>query len=273
MTEQIQISKREPIIAISNIFVGDAARLVDFAYNVGFTGIEWSIDPHASDIELLKHVDLLRDFEVRFHMRWPGIEFAYADNRSEVAMELYRSKLELLAIMGAKYNTIHLGLGRVDSNELDWQKALDNLTKLVALGNELGIKVCLENIVASWTGQPELFKQIISQTGAGVTLDIGHTHVCQINNPAENVYEQFTKPNRENIFGAHIYHTEIPNVGHISPDNISQIEKRLALLNSLPYCDWWLIELTKAAEILKTREICHEFLSLSAKNSQPVATH
>jgi hypothetical protein len=175
--------------------------------------------------------------------------------------------------MGGGYNTIHLGLGRIDSKELDWQKAINNLTKLVAFGNELGIKVCLENIVANWTGKPELFRQIIRQTGAGVTLDIGHVHVCQMNKPEENIYEQFTKPNWDNIFGAHIYHTEIPNVGHIPPDNLLQIEKRLTLLNSLPYCDWWLIELTKPAEILKTRKICHQFLTLSAKNSQPVAAN
>ncbi len=271
MTEQIQIRKPEPIIAIGNIFGGDAARLADFVHNVGFAGIEWSIDQHASDIELLKQIDLLKDFQVRFHMRWPGIEFAYADNRSEMAMDLYRNKLELLAIMGAEYNTIHLGLGRSDSKDLDWRKAIDNLTELVSFGDELGIKVCLENIVASWTGRPELFKQIISQTGAGVTLDIGHAHVCYMNKPVENIYEHFTKPNRDKIFGAHIYHTEISNVGHIYPDNLSQIEERLALLNSLPYCDWWLIELTKPAEILKTRKLCHQFLALSTKHPHPVA--
>ncbi|UCE98189.1 MAG: sugar phosphate isomerase/epimerase [Dehalococcoidia bacterium] len=273
MIEQIQIRKPEPIIAISNILDADAARLADFAHNFGFAGIEWSIDPHASDIELLKQIDLLKDFEVRFHMRWPGIEFAHADNRSEMAMNLYRSKLELLAIMGGEYNTIHLGLGRVDLKELDWRKAIYNLTELVYFGNELGIKVCLENIVANWTGKPELFNQIIRQTGAGVTLDIGHAYVCQTKKPTENVYEQFTKPNWNNVFGAHIYHTEIPNVGHISPDNLLQIEKRLALLNSLPHCNWWLIELAKPAEILKTSKICQKFLAISAKQTQPVAAN
>ncbi|UCG54936.1 MAG: sugar phosphate isomerase/epimerase [Dehalococcoidia bacterium] len=273
MKEQIQIGKRKPIIAVSNIFGGDAARLTDFASNVGFTGIEWSIDPHASDIELLKQIDLLKDFEVRFHMRWSGIEFAYADDRSEMAMDLYRNKLELLAIMGGEYNTIHLGLGRIDLKELDWRKAIDNLAELVFFGNELGIKVCLENIVANWTGKPELFRRIIRQTGAGITLDIGHLHVCQMNTPKQNLYEQFTKPNRDNIFGAHIYHTEIPNVGHISPDNLLQMKKRLALVNSLPSCNWWLIELTKPSEILKTREICHQFLALSVKHPQPIAAN
>ena len=272
MTEQIQIRKWEPIIAIGNIFGGDAARLADFAYKFGFAGIEWSIELHASDIDLLKQIDLLKDFQVRFHMRWPGIEFAYADNRAKMAMDLYRNKLELLAIMGGEYATIHLGLGRIDSKELDWRKAIDNLTKLVAFGNELGIKVCLENIIANWTGKPELFRQITRQTGAGITLDIGHLYVCQMNKPEENIYEQFTKANRDNIFGAHIYHTEIPG-GHLPPDNLLQIEKRLALLDLLPCCNWWVIELTKPAEILKTRKICQQFLALSAKNPQFVATN
>lgn len=273
MTEQIQSNRLEPRISISNIYGEDAARLADFARKLDFKGVEWSVDPYATDIDLLKQIDLLHDFEVRFHMRWPGIEFAYADNRSEAAMDLYRRKLELIAVLGGRYATIHLGLKRIDCRDLDWRKAIENLASLVAFGDELGVTVCLENIIAGWTGKPELFEQIIRQTGAGVTLDIGHAHVCQMNQPEENIYEQLTQPNRENIFGAHIYHTEISGVGHIVPENVLQIRKRLSLLNSLPNCKWWLIELSKPNEILRTRRICRDFLAEFAETHQPVAAN
>ena len=236
MTGQIQLNRAQPIIAIGNIYGEDAARLADFAHEFDFKGIEWSVAQYSSDIDLLKQVDLLHDFDVRFHLRWPGIEFAYADIRSKAAMDLYRRKFEIIAILGGEYVTIHLGLGRIDRRELDWRKAIRNLTALVDNGNELGIKVCLENLITNWTSKPELYKQIVKQTGACVTLDIGHAHVCQMKQPGKNIYEQLSRPNQGRILGAHIYHTEVPGMGHIAPQNPLQIYKRLSLLDSLPNC-------------------------------------
>jgi sugar phosphate isomerase/epimerase len=273
MTEQVQSSRLEPRIAICNIYGEDATRLADFAYNLDFQGIEWCVAPDGTDIDLLKQIDLLRDFEVRYHMRWPGIEFAYADSRSKTALDLYRRKFELISMTGCSYITIHLGLGRIDCIELDWNKAITNLSRLVDAGAELGITVCLENLAANWTSKPEFFEQIVKQTGASTTLDIGHAHVCQMNHPEENIYEKYVQPNREKILNAHVYHTEIPRIGHIAPDDLSQINDRLSLLDSLPNCKWWVIELTKPDEILRTRRICQNFLVTSAKSPQLVAAN
>lgn len=273
MTEQIQLNRAEPLIAIGNIYGEDAARLADFAYEFDFKGIEWSVAPYSSDIDLLKQVDLLHDFGVRFHLRWPGIEFAYADSRSKAAMDLYRRKFEIIAILGGEYVTIHLGLGRIDCKQLDWGKAIENLTALVATGSEMGIKVCLENLTTNWTSKPELYKQIVKKTGACVTFDVGHAHVCYMKQPGKNIYKKFSQPNQGRILGAHIYHTEIPGMGHIAPQNLVQIKERLSLLDSLPNCKWWLIELTRPDEILRTRRICQQFLAVSAKSSQPVAAN
>ena len=87
--------------------------------------------------------------------------------------------------------------------------------------------------------------------GAGVTLDIGHAHVCSSRNPGNNIYERYIMPHRDRIVSAHIYHTEQSRVGHVAPRRIEDLHDRLELLKGAPSCTWWVIELKNRRDILQ----------------------
>ncbi|HYA12627.1 MAG TPA: sugar phosphate isomerase/epimerase [Thermodesulfovibrionales bacterium] len=256
-----------PRLAICNIFGQDAEMLADFAYTHGFQGIDWSIDLNISEEDFLRKMYQLKEFEVRYHCFFYNIDLAYADHRSEEAMNFFRHVIDLVSAASGKHITIHIGLGEHSSQELDWQKGIENLSSLVSFGSGKKITVSLENIINAWTHNPKLFKTLIKETGAGITFDIGHAHACM-----KDACEVYIKSYRDRVFNAHIYHTEIPRVGHIAPDSLDEIFDRLELLSSAPSCDWWVIELFQPDEILRTRDFLKQYIQLSRRDfEQPVA--
>ena len=253
-------------LAITNIYGQDAKMLADFALKFGFEGIDWSLSFDLSEKDFLREMDMLKGFEVRYHCPWPHIDFAYADQRAEEAMYIFREMIGSVSKAGGRYITVHIGLGQSSAKQLDWEKAIENLSALVLYGTELGITICLENITTAWTINPKRFRTLVERTGAGVTLDIGHVHASRKNKLLEDFFKLYVLPNKDRILNAHIYHTENPQQDHVAPESLEQIFDRLWLLRSVTGCDWWLIELSNPDEILKTRDFLIQFLSFFEKS-------
>ena len=249
----------KPRLAIVNIFDQDADRLADFAHLNGFACVDWSIDQHQSEHAFISRMERLRHFEVRFHCPFHGVDLGYADERADTSLEVLTKTMERIARAGGRHMTVHTGFGRVAHHELDFGRAVTNLRMLVRRGSECGVCISLENLSSHWTSVPELFNDLIEESGAGVTLDIGHAHVCSSRNPDSNVYERFIIPHRDRIVSAHIYHTEQSGVGHVAPCGIEDLYDRLELLQGAAFCTWWVIELTKSSDILHTRELLNHY--------------
>jgi sugar phosphate isomerase/epimerase len=256
-----------PRIAICNIFGQDAEMLADFAYTYGFQGIDWSIDLNIFKEDFLGKMHKLKEFEVRYHCFFYNIDLAYADYRSEEAMSFFRQVIDIVSAACGRHITIHIGLGEHSDKELDWHKGIENLSSLVSFGFDKGITISLENIINSWTCNPKLFTTLIKETGAGITFDIGHAYACR-----KDECDMYIMPYQDRVFNAHIYHTEIPQLGHIAPNSLDEIFDRLKVLSSAPSCDWWVIELSKPDEILKTRDFLNQYIQLSRNNFEQHVT-
>jgi hypothetical protein len=102
---------------------------------------------------------------------------------------------------------------------------------------------------------PELFYELVQRSGAGVTLDIGHAHVCASRDVQGHVFERYLLPNRSRIINAHIYHTEIGGEGHVAPSCFEDIRDRVELLEKTPSCSWWVIEIKNMHDVLHTRNL------------------
>lgn len=246
-------------IAICNIFDQDADRLRDFATFNGFEGIDWSLDREQSEKAFTKQMEILSDLEIRFHCKFPGIDFAYANSRAESSMNLLIQTIEQVALVGGKYLTVHTGFGHVPAGELDFKKAMNNLGILVERGKQSGICVSLENLSSHWTSDPELFAELIAESGAGVTLDIGHIHASNSPDLVVSACERYILPNQGKIVNAHIYHTEREGSGHVPPGTLDDIYDRLELLKKAKTCTWWVIELKNVGDILHTRNVLSQY--------------
>jgi sugar phosphate isomerase/epimerase len=252
-----------PRIAICNIFDQDVDRLLDFALLNGFEGIDWTIAKGQSEKVFVSQMERLRSLEVRFHCAFPGIDFAYADSRSDSSMEVLTQTIERIALVEGRHVTVHTGFGHVSAGELDLKKAKRNLTILVERGLHCGVCVSLENLSSHWTREPELFTELITHSGAGVTLDIGHVHAGNSPDRVGTVCERYILPHRNKIMNAHIYHTELEGLGHVAPSQLEDILDRLELLRRAESCDWWVIELKNTRDILHTKTLLTRYINAS----------
>jgi sugar phosphate isomerase/epimerase len=150
-------------------------------------------------------------------------------------------------------------LGRDSTIPLSWDTTIENLKKLVQYGLERKVKVCLENLAWGWTSKPNLFEKLIRKSGACATIDIGHAAVCESVISQHYNVADFIIPHEDKLVTAHLYDEEVAGVGHMPPQNLSDIQSRLDLLLNTN-CKWWVIEIRKVEELMKTKQMIDEYL-------------
>ena len=255
----------QPKIAMCNI-ISDLGQLKEFALEHAFAGIDWSFDadelPNTPQEEAawVKHISDIQPLEVRYHCPFYKIDLGHEDPAKAAAAEaIFRRIIRLVAMAEGKYLTMHIGLGRTSTEPLSWERTVDNFSCLVEDAAGEGVKICLENLVSGWTSRPDLFEKLIRRSGSGVTVDIGHAYASESIRSHHYSFEDFITPHSDRVFNAHVYHTEIPGVGHAPPANLSEIEDRLRLLQEIG-CEWWVLEVKNQKELLQTRKIVDEYL-------------
>jgi sugar phosphate isomerase/epimerase len=203
---------------------------------------------------------ILDGFQVRYHCRFNEVDVAYTDQRGDDSLALLMRTVDQVALAGGSHMTVHSGLNNPSGAGIDHYRAIDNLALLVAHGNRNGVAVALENLTTPLTNDPRLFNRIVAESGAYVTIDIGHAHAVRDLHPGKNIYNEYLVPFRERVLSAHVYHTELEGYGHIPPKSLWDLFSRLETLSTAVSCDWWVIELMKPEEILRTREILRSYL-------------
>jgi len=271
----------KPKLIMCNIFP-DAGQVTAFALKHGFDGIDWSFEldrlpeTPVEESRWARSQALLKPFEVRYHCPFYQLDLGHDDpSAAKRAEAVFQRIIRLVSKVGGRYLSIHIGLGLDSTEPLSWERTLDNLGRLVQFGARHRVTVCLENLAWGWTSKPNLFEKLIRLSGAGVTLDIGHAHVCESVKSQQYSVEDFVAPHADRVFNAHIYHTEVAGRGHIPPANCEEIAARLALLQEIG-CQWWVIEIREAHGLLKTKGVIESCLTslpdLPAEMEAPVAS-
>jgi sugar phosphate isomerase/epimerase len=204
--------------------------------------------------------------EVRFHLS-PEVEMAHADpaiavqavgnlqRGLDVAARYARHPTGEASVDASTYATVHLACNESPPEALDWETAVRNLSVLVEYGQERGVTVCLENLRTGWTSDPDLFVQLVDQSGARVTFDLGHANSSAFAAQRLGFLERVAS----RVVNAHVYEVERVGVGHIAPIDLRVIGP---LLESLLHtgCDWWLIELADQEAVERTQALLLAYL-------------
>jgi sugar phosphate isomerase/epimerase len=252
-----------PKLAMCN-FMSDVENLRQIALDHGFSGVDWTFkleDLPATEIDesrLHRRISRLQPLEVRYHCAFNGVDLGDTDaQKAHEAMGIFRKACHLVSKLDGKFMTVHLGLGRNSYDELSWEHSVDSLADLVRFAEDLGIRVCLENLASGWSSRPELFEKLVRKSNAGVTLDIGHAHVSPSVQNQHYAVEDFVSPHHDRVCNAHVYHEECDD-GHTAPEKLDDMLERLHLLHSLP-CDWWVLELRNPNALFSTLEVVRQF--------------
>jgi sugar phosphate isomerase/epimerase len=254
-----------PQLALCNIF-SDMDKLGQFARDYGFSGIDWSFDLEdlpetpSEESRWVKDLSVLRDFEIRYHCPFYQIDIGHNEpEEATKAQAIFRRIIRLVSKAGGEFLTLHIGLGHDSTEPLSWDATILNLRQLVQFGAEHGVKICLENLAWGWSSKPNLFEKLIRKSGAAVTFDIGHAHASESIQTQYYKIEDFLTPHDGRVINAHIYHTETPDLGHVPPERLEDIEERLDLLRSVD-CNWWVIEIKEPEGLLHTKKLIDHYL-------------
>ena len=255
----------KPKLAMCN-FITDLNRLRQFAIDHGFDGIDWSFDlDHlpkgpAEYSRLAEFLSALEPLELRYHCPFVKVDIGHENSiDGKMAVKTFQRIIQLVSKTSGKYLTLHIGLGHDTTKILSWNDTIDNLRQIVHYGAERGVVVCLENLAWGWTSKPNLFEKLVRLSGAGVTFDIGHAHASESVSYQYFSMEDFVSPHPDRVHNAHIYHTEISGVGHVSPNGIEDIRERLDILRKTG-CHWWVIEIREAQNLLRTKQILDDYI-------------
>jgi sugar phosphate isomerase/epimerase len=267
---------KTPLLACCN-FIPETEKLRQFALDLGFAGVDWTFtldnlpDGPAGEAELTRALSRLHPLEIRYHLAFQGVDLG-DENPEEAsqAAQVFRETCRLVSKLGGRFVTIHVGgLGRESSSDLCWHTALKALQDLVQFAHRLGVHLCVENLAVGWSSRPKLYEKLLRLTGAWATLDLGHARACQSVQSGGWRVRDFVSPHPERFVNAHIYHEE-NETGHVPPDNLTQMEDRLRLLDTLPRCDWWVLELREEEGLRQTSSVIAEYFRWRSSEKKPV---
>lgn len=193
---------------------------------------------------------------VRFHCRFFDYEIGNEDaTKAEEAVQIHLRVIDAIAGLGEPVITVHLNL--LPTTPFNPHRGVENLTRLVERGRQLGITVCLENLRRGPTSNPENILAWSKTSGAKITLDVGHAVSSDLVKDGKVTVPDIVNLFSERLYEVHMYGKEEDR--HYPIENIGQVRSIIDRLLTT-HCAWWTIELDNYAEALSTREILANYL-------------
>lgn len=262
---------KKPKIALSTRYSRSPADLLAFVKQHGLDGIEYTIWAE-DDAALEEEKPVMRELaasgvEIRYHFQLRKVEVAHEDRNFAASSAAYLKRcLDFLHEIGGKVIVTHLCLGyRRELERMNREHAVTFLADVVAHARSLGIEVCLENLTYGLVNTPEAFRALLEATGASATIDIGHAaaSACVLN--GEISASDYIRAVAPWLRTAHVYDIELPDPQtgkflHHAPKDRACLEERIRTLAGTG-CEWWLVELGDAEEILRTVRFLREILT------------
>ncbi len=256
---------RKPKLACPN-FTADRTALRRFALECGLDGVDWSFTlqelpqtPKEAS-RLGRELAELRPLALRYHAAFPAVDLGDRDpERARAAYRVFEKVCRLVSKLEGETLTIHVGLGRATTEDLSWERTLENLGRLNTVAQRLGVRLCLENLAWGWTSRPELFEKMLRRSGLWGTFDIGHAVVSPSIVSERFDLEDFVTPHGERILNAHVYHRELSD-RHFPPQSVDDVADRLDILRALPGCEWWVLELRDEPSVRSTLDVVRRYL-------------
>ncbi|UCH42577.1 MAG: sugar phosphate isomerase/epimerase [Dehalococcoidales bacterium] len=245
----------QPVIALSARWQTYPKRFQWIREN-GFA-LEYGPNPDALT-QVARHIDrfLKEGIPVRYHGFFPDYEIGHIDDSvSERAVQLHKSALQAIHGLGQPVITVHIGLNPDD--EIDAEKAVDNLGYLVDYASSLGITLCLENLRRGPTSHPETVTTWAEKSGTMITFDVGHAVSSQRVVDGELTVIDFLRMVAPRLVEAHVYERELDR--HYPPTDMAVLGPVIDFLLETG-CRWWTLELDNYSEALDTRDLLVDYL-------------
>ncbi|EHP89656.1 sugar phosphate isomerase/epimerase family protein [Methanotorris formicicus] len=177
---------------------------------------------------------------VGFHA--PIVDLGIPNNNS---LSILKNTVDMVS--NYDYLTLHITNGK----EPDLDVLISNLSELVDYAKKRNVKICIENLKDGFSSNPNNLIEIADITDCLITYDIGHVDY------KDRI--KYVDIFSDRIYNVHVYEKEVPKIGHIAPKNLENLRPVLDKLLDIG-CDFWFIELMDIEDIIRTKNMCEEYL-------------
>lgn len=226
-----------------------------------FNAIEWDLNyiPPTLDkqrqyyiSEKIKYMTI----EVRYHLPYSYIEIAHQnDDIRMMSMFTMQQYIKFIAQLKGHYAILHIGYNEGSQEDI----ALDSLDKLANYSEQMGVQLCIENLVKGLTTDNRFFGTALSIPNVAFCLDTGHADVIV---SKDKKFFNVLNANINKICHAHCYKTEDDFYNHISFSNMNEVKKsQIFSLLLKSQCSWLTMELECQEEQNQQMGILNKYLN------------
>lgn len=239
--------------------------VTSYASGHGYAGVEWYLDHRRIPISAGARGRLFAAMRrnglgARFHAPAADVEIGHRDCLvAEASLGYLTMYLNHLSEMAPAVVTVHMGSRALPMEELSWERACDNLSRVVAAGRERGLTVCIENLKGGWTSDPSRLAEIAEASGASITFDLGHAGASRFARSGGTL-EEFYGVIRGRVANAHVYALETPEGRHLPLEAGTGHRAVLDLLLA-DGLRTWVLELSSVEDLERTRHAMEHLAS------------
>jgi sugar phosphate isomerase/epimerase len=256
------IKNKRPVLAVSTRFAESTQAAAEIAAVCGFGGVDFAVTPeNVAGLSRERDSILNRlspSTEIRFHEYFPMAELGHPDsNVAGPSLDIYKRMVEAIHSAQGKNLTVHIGSNPALHGDVTFSAAVTNLSDLVDYAASRSVEICVENLRTGMTSSPDLFAELIEQSNASVTLDIGHALASRAGQSDGFPYGILRRLGAK-IKNAHIYEFEDEIRGHLAPNGLTVIAPVLDALRGAG-CEWWVLELANPKDIHLTNALLNGY--------------
>jgi hypothetical protein len=195
---------------------------------------------------------------IRFNALVPGYEMGDAEPTvAHWALRQYRVLVD--AISAYPGTVITCRIGTLKNRGTNGRHAVGNLAALVDYAARRGVTIALANTRTGPTATPERHLQWARQSGAMITLDLGHAlNAGASRRMPISAYIERAAPRLVNV---HMYTGVSDNGAAFDMRHLGSVIEQLAQTN----CRWWTLACSHPREMLAARRRLLDFLDFQAE--------
>lgn len=194
--------------------------------------------------------------EVRYHLPYSYIEIAHQDEDIRMmSMYTLQQYIKFITRLNGHYAILHIGYNEGSESNI----ALDSLNSLADYSAQLGVQLCVENLIKGLTTDACFLGDVLSVPNVSFCLDIGHANVIA---SKDKSFFNVLRANVSKICHAHCYKTE-DNYNHIPFFTMEEIEQsQLFSLLLESECSWFTMELGQQDDQNRQIQLLQAYLNL-----------
>jgi sugar phosphate isomerase/epimerase len=251
-------------------FRKELAEIQTYRQARGYDGVEWGLDGWRLMTARTRRRQLLDRLRATtplcsVHAPYTDLEIGHRDpEHAAAAVRILLDYVDAAADLGAHHVNIHVGTFGPDPDELSQDTLRRNLVAVLEHARRRGLPLTVENLRGGPTSHPETFAALLSETGAPVTLDLGHVAGCPWVLDGQGTVAEFIRAIPTPILASHVYLIERDDV-HFAPQGVGDLAPALDLLRE-KRCDFWVLELHSLEKLEQTRRVVDAYLGQCGKN-------